>query len=287
MKATGQALRALRRLPRLGLFLLAASAQAACPGDLEMAGLAARYVAREPLPLPAADLTPAEAACGRDKLVAFLAQAYGPVVGYKAALTQAALQRRFGVAGPVRGSLFAAMLLPDGAEVAADYGARPVVEADLVVEVADPALAEASDPGEARRFLGRLFPFIELADLLVDDPSRLAGAGVVLINAGARLGVLGAPLPLPSDAGLAGMRVRLLDGQGNEVESAPGNAAGNPLAVALWLARDLAASGVRIKKGDLLSLGSFSRPFAPQAGGGATVIYEGLAGNPRVSVRFR
>lgn len=268
--------------------LSASAAQGACPSDLEMAALAARYVAREALPLPAAGLSPDDAACGRDKLLGFLGQAYGPPAGYKAALTNPAVQRRFGAASPVRGVLFAAMFLPDGAEVPAAYGARPMVEADLVVEVADPALAQARTPGEARRHLGRLFPFIELADLLVDNPGRLTAAGIVLVNAGARLGVLGAPLPLPSDEALAAMTVRLFDGSGREIEAAPGTAIlGHPLAAALWLARDLAAAGVALRKGDLLSLGAYSRLQSPVPGGGFAVVYDGLPGNPRVSVRFR
>ena len=53
-----------------------------------------------------------DAACGREKLVRFLGQAYGPLAGYKAALTNPAVQRRFGAASPVRGVLFASMFLP-------------------------------------------------------------------------------------------------------------------------------------------------------------------------------
>jgi len=262
-------------------------ATASCPTDLEMAALAARYVAREPLPQPPG-LSLADAACGRDKLTVFLAQAYGPPVGYKAALTNPVVQKRFGADRPVRGTLYRGMLLAEGAEVPVAYGARPVFEADLVVEVADPALATARDVEDARRFLGRLYPFIELADLMVEDPARLDAAGIVLVNAGARLGVLGSPLPLPSSQALAAMTVRLLDGEEREIEAAPGTAIlGHPLHAALWLARDLEAAGILLRKGDLLSLGSYSRLTQPVAGGGATVVYEGLPGNPRVSVRFR
>jgi 2-keto-4-pentenoate hydratase len=36
----------------------------------------------------------------------------------------------------------------------------------------------------------------------------------------------------------------------------------------------------------VLSLGSFTPPLAPKAGTTVTVRYEGLPGNPTVSVRF-
>ena len=55
----------------------------------------------------------------------------------------------------------------------------------------------------------------------------------------------------------------------------------------LWLVKDLKASGIALKKGDLLSLGSFSKLLPPKSGTSAKVTYEGLPGNPSVSVRFK
>ena len=42
-----------------------------------------------------------------------------------------------------------------------------------------------------------------------------------------------------------------------------------------------------LQPGDLLSLGSFSKLLPPQPGLSVTATYEGLPGNPSVSVRFR
>jgi 2-keto-4-pentenoate hydratase len=53
------------------------------------------------------------------------------------------------------------------------------------------------------------------------------------------------------------------------------------------LLKDLNTSGRYLKKGDLLSLGSFSRLLPPKPGTGAKATYEGLPGNPTVSVRFK
>jgi 2-keto-4-pentenoate hydratase len=44
---------------------------------------------------------------------------------------------------------------------------------------------------------------------------------------------------------------------------------------------------VKLKPGDVLSLGSFTAPMSPRPGLAVTVRYEGLPGNPEVSVRFR
>jgi 2-keto-4-pentenoate hydratase len=54
-----------------------------------------------------------------------------------------------------------------------------------------------------------------------------------------------------------------------------------------WLAQDLEKSRIMLKPGDLLSLGSFTAPMTPRPGLGVTVRYEGLPGNPAISVRFR
>jgi len=55
----------------------------------------------------------------------------------------------------------------------------------------------------------------------------------------------------------------------------------------LWLVQDLEKSRVKLKPGDLLSLGSFAPPLPPWPGLAVTVRYEGLPGNPAVTVRFR
>jgi 2-keto-4-pentenoate hydratase len=72
------------------------------------------------------------------------------------------------------------------------------------------------------------------------------------------------------------------------LETAKGTAIlDQPLNVVLWLVKDLNASRTPLKKGDLLSLGSFSKLLPPKPGTGAKVTYEGLPGNPTVTVRFK
>lgn len=272
--------------------LSATGARATCPTDVDAAVMAARYTAAQPAPNAPADLTMADALCGRDKYVAFLGQSLGKVAGYKAGLTNPAVQKRFNHTSPIRGTLFRKMLLDDGAELPAKFGARPLFEADLVVEVKDAGINRATTPLQALRHLSRIYPFIELPDLVVEDPKLITGASLVYSNVGARLGVLGKPLDVQAtpelvDA-LANMTVRLVDHDGKELDSGKGEAIlGQPLNAVLWLAKDLQASGIALKKGDLLSLGSFSKLLPPKAGTGAKAIYEGLPGNPTVSVKFR
>lgn len=274
------------------LGMSALSVRAACPSDIDAALMAARFANLQPVPNPPADMSMADAVCGRDKFTLFLGQNYGKVVGYKAGLTNPAVQKRFNFPNPVRGTLFEKMLLKDGVEVPAKFGARPLFEADMVMEVRDAGINKATTPLEALRHILRIYPFIELPDLVVEDPSKITGPNIVYSNVGARLGVLGKPFAVKATPelveALANMTVRLTDQDGKELEAGKGNAIlGQPLNAVLWLVKDLKASGIAMKKGDLLSLGSFSRLLPPKPGTGAKVTYEGLPGNPSVSVRFK
>lgn len=265
---------------------------AACPSDSDVAAMAARYAKLEPVPNPPASMTMSEALCGRAKFTALLGQVSGKVVGYKAGLTNPAVQKRFNHPSPVRGTLFEKMLLQDGAEVPAKFGARPVFEADIVVEVKDDAINKSKTPLEALRHLSRIYPFIELPDLMFEDPAKITGPSLIYANVAARLGVLGKPIDVnPSQElvdALASMAVNMVDQDGKQLDTAKGTAIlDQPLNVVLWLVKDLNESGTALKKGDLLSLGSFSRLLPPKPGTTAKVTYEGLPGNPTVSVRFK
>jgi 2-keto-4-pentenoate hydratase len=218
--------------------------------------------------------------------------ALGRVVGYKAGLTNPAIQNRFGVSAPLRGVLLQRMLLPDGADVPARFGARPVFEPDLLVVVKDSGIHRARTHIEALESLSLVVPFIELPDLVVAEGEKLTAPLIVFINVGARLGVVGKGIPAEATeefaAKLAGMRVRVTDQDGKELASANGTAIlGHPLNAVLWLAADVERSGAKLKAGDLLSLGSFTAPMPPRTGLAVSVRYEGLPGDPKVSVRFR
>ncbi len=252
--------------------------------------LAASFNAMQPVSGLSKDMTPEEANRIRDGLVAELAARQGRPVGYKAGLTNPAVQKRFGHNSPVRGVLLEKMLLEDGAEVPAKFGAVPIFEADLVVVVKDEGINQAKTPAEVLKHLSAIRPFIELPDLVTAKEQPLTGAVITSFNVGARLGVLGKPLAPTAEMAdaLAKMTVVMRDQDGKELAKAPGAAIlGHPLNAVVWLAQDVAMAGGRLRAGDILSLGSFSAPMPPKPGMKVTVTYEGLPGNPSVSVRFK
>jgi len=275
------------------LFVLLASAVfAACPGEERIGAIVRAWQKAEPIRGLPADLAMADAVCIRDGVVERLQPGLGRIVGYKAGLTNKAIQQRFGVSSPVRGVLLEKMLLPDGAEVPAQFGARPVFEADLLVEVKDAGIHEAKTHLEVLRSLSRVMPFIELPDLVLAEGEKVTAPLIVLTNVGARFGVVGKGIPVEATekfaASLAAMRVVVTDQDGMEIAKGTGAAIlGHPLNAVLWLVEDLRKSGVRVKAGDVLSLGSFIPPLTPSAGTTIKVRYFGLAGDPEVSVIFK
>ena len=269
----------------------AALALAACATvPPESRQLAANYNAMQPTSGLSKEMTMEQAERIRDGLVAELAAGQGKVVGYKAGLTNPAVQKRFGVNSPVRGVLLEKMLLEDGAVVPAKFGAIPFFEADIVVVVNDEGINQAKTPADVMKHLASIRPFIELPDLVTAKEQPLTGAIITAFNVGARLGVLGKPIaatPEMADA-LGRMTVVMRDQDGKELGRAPGAAIlGHPLNAVVWLAQDVAKAGGRLRAGDILSLGSFTAPNFTKPGTAVTVTYEGLPGNPSVSVRFK
>ena len=269
----------------------APAAQAACLSDLEAAALMANYMAKTPAANPEG-LSTEDGECSRAKVNRFLAQQIGATqVGYKAGLTNPAVQKRFNASAPVWGQLYAPMLLQDGATVEAKFGARPLFEADMLVRVSGAGINTASTPEQVLQHIDQVIPFIELPDLVVMAPPKLNGAAIAAINVGARLGVMGTPMAVQRTAAFSdALRDMLVvvKGDGAELDKGKGSdVLEHPLNAVVWLVQDLGKQGVKLKKGDLISLGSFSKLLPPKPGLNVEVEYQGLPGNPVVKVAFR
>lgn len=266
-----------------------------CLDDVAVNRLVADYNARRPTSdLPA--MTPADANCTRSKFQQRLAGQAGRLVGYKAGLTNPAVQKRFNTDQPVWGALYTDMLVGNFASVDAAFGARPLYEADLLVRVKDAAINNAKTPAEVLANVDQVIPFIELPDLVVESPPKLNGTGLSALNVGARMGVRGSPLMVPADPAaraqlldqLRDMNVRLVDGSNALLGGGKGSdVLGHPLNAVVWLAGALKAEGLSMKPGQLISLGSFSPLLPPKAGLKATVHYDGVPGLQPVTVTFR
>lgn len=275
------------------LLLMPVVAQAEMPSEATIKKVADAYLKKKPAPGFGLTMTMAEAAAVQKRYNALLTRELGGVVGYKAGLTNPAVQKRFNYDKPIRGTLFAKMILSSPARVPAAYGARPVYEADMIAVVGNATkLMAAKTPLEALQALKEIRSFIELPDLTFDPQVQLDGPNLFAVNVVARLGVLGDPIPLPataeSVAKLAEMKIEVIDQTGTVLGGGKGSdILDNPLNAVLWIAGSVRADGKTLKEGELLSLGSFSALLPPKAGSTVTVRYIGLTPAPaQVTVTF-
>jgi 2-keto-4-pentenoate hydratase len=263
------------------------------PPEESIKAFAESWLAKKPAKGFGVTMSMSEAALVQTRCIALIAKDLGDGVGYKAGLTNPAVQKRFHHDKPIRGTLFAKMILPGPARVPAAFGSRPVYEADMVAVVGDAAkLMTARSPLEALQALKEIRPFIELPDLVFDPQVPMDAPSLLAVNVGARLGVLGDPIFLHATAKsvekLAAVKIEVIDQAGSVVGGGKGaDVLNNPLNVVLWIAESLKGEGKTLKNGDLLSLGTFSALLLPKAGSTITVRYTGLTPVPaEVTVIF-
>ena len=238
------------------------------------------FISQTPVTGPAPALTPKQAMVVQSILVNRLSRALGAPIGYKAGLTGNAAQQQFGVTEPVRGVLLSRMILPDGADIPANFGARPMVEADLLVEIGAESINDATTPEQALAALHAVIPFIELPDMMYAKGVALDGPAIAAINVGARYGVAGKPIVINPGGDwmrrLSAFSVTLKNGAAQVGGGKGETVMGHPLNAVLWLVKSLNRDGVRLKPGDLLSLGSLTPPVPVQPGATYTARYKRL-----------
>ncbi len=270
------------------LALTATQTAAECASDAQIDRFVQDYLTNTPTVALTPDGSMADALCTQAKLVTAMQPHLGPLIGYKAGLTSKPAQDRFGASEPVQGILYRDMMLDDGASVSENWGARPVFEADLILVVGDAAINQATTPNEVMEHVSSVRPFIELPDLTLADGEPITPVTLTAIGVAPKLGVLGSEIAVTDPAAMSqdlmGMTVTLSAADGEVLAQAPGTAVlGHPANAALWLM----SKGIEFAPGDLISVGSFGPLFPPAKGkGGASVRYEGLPGNPTVSVTF-
>lgn len=273
--------------------LVAGSAQAACPDDAAIDAFLAARASAAPTPPPvAAGGSMADALCAQDKILARLETDLGPVVGYKAGLTSPKSQEAFGVTEPVFGTLLEGMIIKGNATARRAEAVRALFEADLVVEIADAAVNDATTPEEVLAHIAGVRPFLELPALVVGKDDKLDGPAITSINVGAWKGAMGELIEIPQGAEgvamLADFTAKLTnDANGETLSAAPGKAVlGHPLNAVSWIAGVLKAQGKALKPGDLVSVGSIGPLHPMKPGLSVTLTYEGLPGAPKIGARF-
>lgn len=272
------------------VFAGASAAHAAPPSDEAIAAYVDDYKAGRVSKGLGDDLSLEDAAKSRDKLAKLLPSVVGERVGYKAAFTNPAMWERFKVNAPQWGYMFGKNMFKTGDTVTSKLGAKPLYEPDMVAIVKDAGLANAKTPLEALQHIEYFAPFLELPDAMRE--SGVVGPALVATNVIFRGGVIGDRIDVqPTQAFLDSIGAMTVvtteDKSGKVLARGKGDALlGNPAAAALWLAQTLETSGVDVKPGDILSLGSFNAPVPPVAGTTISVKFVGLPNEPKATVNF-
>lgn len=194
-------------------------------------------------------------------------------IGWKVGLTAAPIQQQFGVHEPVFGCLLTGGRLESGHAFRADELIAPGFENELCI-VMGRDIASGATPGDVAAAVERVHPAFEIIETRGDLTRQLALA--LADNAQQKAFVLGAPIERTALPDLDKVMVRVTI-NGAEVASGDGSAVlGHPYHSIVWLAAKLAQFGERVKAGDHIMSGSFTRQFPLNAGDRIEATFAGI-----------
>ena len=241
----------------------------------------------KPMPLALAPRTVDEAYVMQDRLREFMLQAYGPVAGYKIALTTPVMQQMVGFHAPLAGAILAETIQTSPSNVRrADY-VRLGVECEIAVQLGKdlPAGLAPYRRDQVADAVAAVMPAFELIDDRQADYAQLATQVLTLIadnawNAGI---VLGSALrdwrtiDLAAAHGVMAINGSVVsEGHGRDVM-------GHPLEALFWLANRLARQGKNLTQGMVVMTGSMVTTKFVHAGDTVDLTVDGL-GQARLSV---
>jgi 2-keto-4-pentenoate hydratase len=222
------------------------------------------------LPEDFAPRTTGEAYAIQEAFVALRAKQRGAAVGYKIALSSAAMRRFVGVDSPQAGVMLESTIRRSPARIrAADYVGL-IVEFEIAVELAEdlPAADAPFFRSRVAKAVGAVMPAIEIADDRGADYARLPQHPLDLIadntwNEGA---VLGRPAANWRELDLGKIRAVASINGSTVGEGIGAEAMGHPLDAVAWIADHLASRGHGLLRGEIIITGSLVTSKRVKAG---------------------
>ena len=201
-------------------------------------------------------------------------------VGWKVGLTARAIQEQFGVHEPVFGCLLANGLKQSGHVFPGDELIEPGFENELCIVLGRDVSAGATRDDVAAA-VARVHPAFEIIETRGDLTRQLALA--LADNAQQKAFVLGPPVAPGALPELSQVEARVWI-NGAEAATGRGDAVlGHPYNSVTWLAAKLAEFGEKLRAGDYIMSGSFTRQFPLGRGDRVECAFTGI-GNVSVSV---
>ncbi|WP_436491973.1 2-keto-4-pentenoate hydratase [Actinokineospora sp. HUAS TT18] len=204
------------------------------------------------------------------------------IVGHKVGLSSAAMQQMMGVDEPDYGHLLADMRLSQSEPVDALRYCYPRVEIEVAYLLGDDLPGEGCTEADVLARTEAVAPSIELVDSRIVD-WRISIADTIADNASAAGYVLGDARVAPSDVDLKGIDA-VLTRNGEQVAAGRSDAVlGDPTRAVAWLARKVAAFGVRLRAGHVVLPGACTRAVDARPGDVFVGEFSGLG---QVSLTF-
>jgi 2-keto-4-pentenoate hydratase len=179
-------------------------------------------------------------------------------IGWKVGLTAEAIQQQFGFHEPVFACVFDSQ--PSGHVFAPADLIAPGFESELCMRLRTD-LSGSISLDEVRAAVDVVYPSLEI----IETRGPVTQMALALADNGQqRTVILGGPVPLPGDPAAVEARVII---NGETAATGTGEAVlGNPLNSIVWLAGKLASYGRRLKAGEIVMTGSFTRQFPIRPG---------------------
>ena len=204
----------------------------------------------------------------QDLVHGLLASDFGPRTGYKIGCTSAVMQQYLAIPHPCGGGVFASGVHESGESLKADAFVRVGVECEIAVRLARD-LAPSNMPFTADTVAPAIeayLPAIEIVDDRYADWQSMGAPTLVADDFFAAGCVLGEPVAraaAPDLLSVVGSAVI------NGVQVARGTGAdvlGHPHHALAWLANHLAASGKRLRAGEIVLTGSLGQDAVAEGG---------------------
>lgn len=185
-------------------------------------------------------------------------------IGHKIGLTSRAMQMASKITEPDYGHLLDTMMFRDGAQIPADRFLKPRLEVELAFVMG----ADLEGPGtqiyDVLRATEYVVPALEIIDYRTETPRAITDT--IADNAASGALVVGGRLIRPFDADVRWVGATLSKNGIIEESGVSAAIMGHPAAGIAWLANKLSAVGEKLKKGQIVLAGSFTRPVDISAG---------------------
>jgi 2-oxo-3-hexenedioate decarboxylase/2-keto-4-pentenoate hydratase len=207
------------------------------------------------------------------------ARGAGAVCGWKIGCTTPVMQQYLNIPHPCAGTLFSASVHTGSATLDRAAFFQLGLECELAVRLGDdvPVRNKGHDRASVAPYVESVMASVEIIDHRFADLDCVSTASLVADDFFSCGCVTGVAVPPGSVDDLA----LLTGGFRIDGEPAPetGNGAailGHPLTALAWLADHLAAQGVQLARGEVVTLGSVVKTFYPQADMQVKAVFGGL-----------